>query len=59
MNTFMWNHPLTSRHLLLVKDLLGYKVIDPISKKLACGDVGDGAMAEPETIIKIILDALS
>lgn len=59
MNTFMWNHPLTSRHLSLVKDLLGYKVIDPISKKLACGDVGDGAMAEPETIIKIILDALS
>jgi phosphopantothenoylcysteine decarboxylase len=40
MNTSMWEHPLTARHLDLVNDLLGYRIIQPISKKLACGDTG-------------------
>lgn len=40
MNTSMWNHPLTSRHLSVLSDFLEYKIIDPIGKKLACGDIG-------------------
>ena len=51
MNTHMWNHPLTSKHIDIIKSL-NYIVIDPISKKLACGDVGIGAMAEVSDIAK-------
>lgn len=49
MNTFMWNSPFTDRHLTSLEDL-GVTIISPISKKLACGDTGNGAMAEPATI---------
>jgi len=49
MNTFMWTSPFTLRHLTSLEDL-GVTVIAPISKKLACGDTGNGAMAEPAFI---------
>jgi phosphopantothenoylcysteine synthetase/decarboxylase len=49
MNTFMWESPFTAQHLASIHQL-GVTVIDPVSKKLACGDVGQGAMAAPETI---------
>lgn len=40
MNTLMYEHPLTERHLKTIKDIIGYSVVGPIGKKLACGDVG-------------------
>lgn len=49
MNTFMWENPFTQKHLEVLKDL-GLSVISPIPKKLACGDYGNGAMAEPSVI---------
>ena len=49
MNTFMWDSPFTSQHVAVLEGL-GAKMIPPISKKLACGDVGSGAMAEVGTI---------
>ena len=49
MNTFMWDNPFTQKHLDQVKDL-GFLIISPITKKLACGDYGNGAMAEPSVI---------
>lgn len=49
MNTFMWDNIFTQRHLEAIKDL-GFVVISPIPKKLACGDYGNGAMAEPAVI---------
>lgn len=56
MNTLMWDHPATKRHLEQIAADLGsagrFKVIEPISKKLACDDVGLGAMAEVEEIVK-------
>ncbi|KAF7727188.1 putative phosphopantothenoylcysteine decarboxylase [Apophysomyces ossiformis] len=51
MNTHMWNHPFTARHLSVLVETLQFKTISPISKKLACGDIGMGAMAEPESIV--------
>jgi len=45
----MWTSPFTLRHLTALEDL-GVTVIAPISKKLACGDTGNGAMAEPAAI---------
>lgn len=53
MNTFMWNHPITKTQLKTLKKW-GYQLIPPISKVLACGDDGFGAMAEPATINKKI-----
>ncbi|BFI17118.1 phosphopantothenoylcysteine decarboxylase [Marchantia polymorpha subsp. ruderalis] len=49
MNTFMWDSPFTRRHLLSAQEL-GVILISPISKKLACGDLGNGAMEEPSVI---------
>lgn len=40
MNTSMYNHPLTNEHLRIVKEVIGYHVVGPIGKALACGDVG-------------------
>jgi phosphopantothenoylcysteine decarboxylase len=53
MNTCMWNNPLTKKQLNACSDIMGEVgfIIAPVSKKLACGDVGIGAMAEPSTII--------
>jgi len=70
MNTQMWNNKITQRQLYdlinnrtffteLNTDLTPnvhnmLKVINPISKKLACGDTGIGAMAEVETIVDTV-----
>jgi phosphopantothenoylcysteine decarboxylase/phosphopantothenate--cysteine ligase len=48
-NTNMIQNPLTKASLKMLK-LCNYKLIDTVSKELACRDVGDGAMAEVEDI---------
>jgi phosphopantothenoylcysteine decarboxylase len=81
MNTFMWEHPLTARHLrqtaadagaappdsVALDDVPGWinahcgklRVIAPISKQLACGDVGVGAMAGVPEIVAAVDRALA
>ncbi|XP_046680025.1 phosphopantothenoylcysteine decarboxylase-like [Homalodisca vitripennis] len=54
MNTRMWEHPITSGHVNLLKSW-GYQEIPCISKTLMCGDTGTGAMAEVDTIVQTIL----
>ncbi|GLB38217.1 putative flavo protein [Lyophyllum shimeji] len=56
MNTLMYEHPLTSEHLRIVRDVVRYNVVGPIGKNLACGDVGVGAMTEWRDIVKIVVD---
>lgn len=53
MNTLMWEHPATNRHLAQLAADLGssLRVVPPISKQLACDDVGMGAMAERGEIL--------
>ncbi|TPX32628.1 hypothetical protein SmJEL517_g04272 [Synchytrium microbalum] len=58
MNTYMWDHPFTAKHLKILQDELGYKVIPPISKILACGDVGVGAMAQVDEIARVVMETL-
>jgi phosphopantothenoylcysteine decarboxylase len=81
MNTFMWEHPLTSRHLhqlaadagagdppadLDLESLVDWinlhspnmHIVPPISKRLACGDVGVGALASVEEIVAAINSAV-
>jgi phosphopantothenoylcysteine decarboxylase len=63
MNTMMWNHPHTARHLRLLSPTAGtaageeslglsIEIIMPIEKTLACGDTGTGAMAAVDTIVE-------
>ena len=56
MNTLMWEHPTTARHLAQINaDLRAVvRVVPPESKKLACDDVGLGAMAEREAILRML-----
>lgn len=54
MNTRMWEHPITSTQVEILKSW-GYQEIPCISKTLMCGDTGTGAMAEVETIIQTVL----
>ena len=77
MNTVMWQHPVTGRHLrqlaldagtgpapndLNLKALVVWindrcprlRIVGPQSKQLACGDVGEGAMAEVEEIVSVV-----
>ena len=51
MNTMMWTHPLTSQHIHSLSSF-GYEEVPPIKKRLVCGDEGQGAMAEVETIVQ-------
>ena len=81
MNTLMWLHPFTKKHLRsLVADFgaahipshfdeetlilqindraRNLKIVPPISKLLACGDLGVGAMAEVDTVVEFALASL-
>lgn len=58
MNTYMWEHPATAGHLATLRDW-GFGIIDPVSKQLACQDVGMGALADAETIGHAVAAALA
>jgi phosphopantothenoylcysteine decarboxylase len=53
MNTMMWNHPVTKSHLETLQGW-GVRIVSPVEKQLACGDVGIGAMAEVEAIVAAV-----
>ncbi|KAI3863216.1 hypothetical protein MKX03_002321 [Papaver bracteatum] len=57
MNTYMWNNPFTQRHLDAISEL-GISLVPPITKRLACGDYGNGAMAEPSVIYLTVMLAV-
>lgn len=77
MNTLMWEHPMTGRHLRRVAADAGagelasdaplpellqvinercprLRIVGPQSKRLACDDVGMGAMADVEEIVAVV-----
>lgn len=55
MNVNMYDHPAVTRNVTtLVED--GYTIIDGNEGYLACGWVGKGRMAEPETIVSVLKD---
>ncbi|KAJ3159263.1 hypothetical protein HDU86_001866 [Geranomyces michiganensis] len=54
MNTVMWEHPFTRKHLGVCTGELGYAIIEPVVKTLACGDTGVGAMAEVGFIAGVV-----
>jgi phosphopantothenoylcysteine decarboxylase len=77
MNTLMWEHPLTGRHLRALAAGAGapdpptdddlerlltwinehcprLRLVPPVSKRLACGDVGVGALAPVNDILAAV-----
>ncbi len=57
MNVNMWEHPATQANLETLRQR-GVKVIEPGTGALACGMVGPGRLAEPETIADAVWNAL-
>ena len=53
MDLDMWRHPATKRNIELLQSY-GNKLIPVENGELASGLVGDGRMAEPETIISML-----
>ena len=54
MNARMWHHPATAISIERLKSW-GMKFVEPESGSLACGEIGDGRLADPETILSAIL----
>ncbi len=57
MNTAMWRHPATRRNAAWLRDMGRYAFVEPIVKRLACGDVGMGALAAVDEILDAIRQA--
>jgi phosphopantothenoylcysteine decarboxylase len=53
MNTFMYNNPITKNNMSLLT-AYGWKIFKTATKRLACGDVGEGALLKPREIVSII-----
>lgn len=53
MNTNMWNHPATQANLASLRQR-GHVIVEPGDGALACGMVGPGRLAEPETIADVV-----
>jgi len=58
MNCNMYENKILQSNINRLKEL-GYKFIEPVEGRLACGDVGKGKMAEPEDIETYIISLLS
>lgn len=72
MNTMMWDSPFTGEHLNKLSEIIDeeiwkpismdgtvrtFHVAHPISRELACGDEGMGALARVEDIVGLVRDA--
>lgn len=62
MNTAMWQHPLTQPQLRTIQGFWntaknpqnGIAIIEPQEKKLACGEIGNGALASVDDILSAV-----
>ncbi|MDD3169984.1 MAG: bifunctional phosphopantothenoylcysteine decarboxylase/phosphopantothenate--cysteine ligase CoaBC [Eubacteriales bacterium] len=53
MNTNMYENPIVQRNIKNLSEL-GYHLIEPRESRLACGDLGKGAMADVEVIVDAV-----
>ena len=58
MNSLMWANPIVRENVEKLKKL-GYLFVGPSTGSLACGDEGEGRLAEPVDILEAAEDALS
>lgn len=57
MNTEMWNQPVVQRNVRWIEETGRHRILPPVSKRLACGDIGVGGLAEVRDIVAAILEA--
>ncbi len=57
MNTQMWDHPIVQRNVKWLEESGRYTVLSPTSKRLACGDVGTGALPEVADLLAALTGA--
>jgi len=57
MNVNMYNNPIVQGNITKLKSC-GYSFISPTSGRLACGDIGEGKLAQTEDIFEIIMSKL-
>ena len=55
MNVEMWHHEATRKNLEILRER-GVVVVEPGSGYLACGEEGEGRLAEPEQILEAVLN---
>ncbi|SCV02334.1 LANO_0F16886g1_1 [Lachancea nothofagi CBS 11611] len=60
MNTFMYTHPVTKKHLNMLQEESPYiTILKPVEKVLICGDIGMGGMRDWHDIVDILTRKLS
>jgi phosphopantothenoylcysteine decarboxylase / phosphopantothenate---cysteine ligase len=57
MNVNMWEHPATQANIETLRSR-GVEMVPPQSGYLACGMTGSGRLAEPEDIVRAVLDRI-
>lgn len=57
MNVNMYHNPIVQGNIQKLKDF-GYEFISPVSGRLACGDIGEGKLAQTEDIFEVIMSKL-
>ena len=57
LNTNMWQNPIVQKNVAFLKEM-GYKFVDPASGRLACGDVGEGKLADIDHLSVITRDEI-
>ena len=57
MNVNMWNHEATQANLEILRKR-GVRIVEPGEGYLACGMIGSGRLAESETIVAAVMEAL-
>ena len=57
MNTKMYQHPLTQKNIEILKKI-DYNMIQPKKSLLACGDFGEGALADLPDILSYLKNSL-
>jgi phosphopantothenoylcysteine decarboxylase len=57
MNTVMWESPFSKQHLDVITKMYDCQVVPPQSKMLACGEAGEGAMAQIDDLYTATRDS--
>src|ERR1700756_1089854 len=58
MNVNMWEHPATRANVEILQNR-GVTIVAPETGYLACGMIGSGRLAEPDVIVRAVLDRLN
>jgi phosphopantothenoylcysteine decarboxylase / phosphopantothenate---cysteine ligase len=59
MNVHMWNHPRVAANVATLREMPGYRFVDPVEGLLACGWEGKGKLADVTEIFADVLSTVS